>query len=62
MSVHFWGERPAGTWKLQVENTGSLLNRGKSTVVLIDFVVFFSMVSSASEKKLFRLLCIATKR
>ena len=38
MSVHFWGERPAGTWKLQVENTGSLLNRGKSTLVLVIFV------------------------
>lgn len=28
MSVHFWGEKPPGIWKLQVENTGSLLNRG----------------------------------
>ena len=29
MSVHFWGEKPFGTWKLEIENTGSLLNRGK---------------------------------
>ncbi len=29
MSVHFWGEKPFGTWKLEIENTGSLLNRGQ---------------------------------
>jgi subtilisin-like proprotein convertase family protein len=28
MSVFFWGENPSGTWKLIVENTGSIRNSG----------------------------------
>ncbi len=33
MSVHFWSEKPAGTWQLEVENVGSHLNRGESETV-----------------------------
>lgn len=29
MSVHFWGEDPTGTWKLEVRNEGVLSNHGK---------------------------------
>ena len=28
MSVFFWGEQAVGTWKLEIENTGSRLNTG----------------------------------
>lgn len=32
MSVHSWGERPNGTWQLEIHNDGHLL--GKSTLTL----------------------------
>ena len=31
MSTHYWGENPAGKWKLDIENMGSTLNTGRSS-------------------------------
>lgn len=30
MSVHSWGERPNGTWQLEIHNDGHLLGKWKN--------------------------------
>ena len=34
MSVFYWGEQPAGTWTLEIENTGSNYNSGEKMLFL----------------------------
>jgi len=40
LSVFYWGERPAGTWTLILENVGSELNAGNAASLLMK--AFFS--------------------
>lgn len=45
MSVHTWGERPHGTWKLEIHNEGRYL--GKLIVSLFCFAIVFRVAAQS---------------